>query len=54
MNKIYTDPREGCRPRARRRASMIFNIIGVKISCIANSIFPPGATMIFGRDRNES
>src|SRR5262249_2660406 len=29
-------------------------IIGVKINCIARSIFPPGHTMVFGRDMNES
>ena len=28
--------------------------MGVKISCIASSIFPPGATMMFGRDMKES
>lgn len=28
--------------------------MGVKISCIANSIFPPGQTMVFARDMNES
>ena len=26
----------------------------MKISCIASSIFPPGTTMMFGRDMNES
>ena len=39
---------------ARRRVSINFNIIGVRISCIAKSIFPPGVTMMFGRDMNES
>ncbi len=29
-------------------------IIGVKISCIANGIFPPGQTMVFARDMYES
>ena len=41
-------------PMARRRVSINFNIIGVRISCIAKSIFPPGVTMMFGRDMNES
>jgi len=27
---------------------------GVKINCIASSIFPPGMTMMLGRDINES
>ena len=27
---------------------------GVKINCIASSIFPPGTTMMLGRDINES
>ena len=29
-------------------------IIGVKISCIASSIFPPGTTSVLARDMNES
>jgi hypothetical protein len=29
-------------------------IIGVKISCIARLILPPGTTMMFGRDIQES
>ena len=29
-------------------------IIGVKISCMASSIFPPGHTTVFARDMNES
>ena len=29
-------------------------ISGVKISCMDSSIFPPGTTMMFGRDMNES
>jgi hypothetical protein len=41
-------------PMARRLTSMSFKIIGVSMSCMANSIFPPGATMMFGRDMNES
>ena len=28
--------------------------MGVKMSCIARSIFPPGHTMVFGLDMNES
>src|SRR5260370_21605546 len=50
----YIVTRSGWAPIARRRSSIIFRIIGVKISCIASSIFPPGATMMFGRDMNES
>jgi hypothetical protein len=42
----------GC--QARRRASIRRRMSGVKISCIASSIFPPGTTMMFGRDMNES
>jgi hypothetical protein len=44
----------GCAPSARRRTSMSFKIIGVKMSCMASSIFPPGHTMMFGRDMKES
>ena len=40
--------------QARRRVSISRRISGVKISCIASSIFPPGTTMMFGRDMNES
>jgi hypothetical protein len=29
-------------------------IIGVKMICIASPILPPGQTMMFGRDMNES
>ena len=36
----------------RRSISRI--IIGVKMSCIARSILPPGHTIVFGRDMNES
>ncbi len=39
---------------ARRLTSMSFKIMGVRMSCMASSIFPPGATMMFGRDMNES
>ena len=42
------------RPVFLRRASMMRRIIGVRMSCIASSIFPPGTTMMFGRDMNES
>jgi hypothetical protein len=28
--------------------------MGVKMSCMARSIFPPGHTMVFGRDMKES
>ena len=40
--------------QARCRASISRRMSGVKISCIASSIFPPGTTMMFGRDMNES
>lgn len=36
------------------RLSISRQIIGVRISCMASSIFPPGQTMVFGRDMNES
>lgn len=36
----------------RRSTSRI--TIGVKISCIANSIFPPGTTSVLARDMKES
>jgi hypothetical protein len=39
---------------ALRRRSISRRIMGVKMSCIASSILPPGATMVFGRDMNES
>ena len=37
-----------------RLASTMRKIIGVKINCIANSILPPGTTMLLGRDMKES
>ena len=40
--------------RPRRLRSMICRISGVNISCIANSILPPGQTSVLGRDMNES
>jgi hypothetical protein len=40
--------------QARLRLSISRRIIGVKISCMANSILPPGTTMLLGRDMNES
>ena len=48
-----------CRPagpagQARLRLSISRRIIGVKISCMASSILPPGTTMLLGRDMNES
>ena len=43
-----------CLRQARRRASISRRMSGVKISCMASSIFPPGTTMMFGRDMNES
>ncbi len=36
------------------RLSISRQIIGVKISCMARSILPPGQTMVFGRDMKES
>lgn len=36
--------------RSLRPVSTRRMIEGVKISCIANSIFPPGTTMLFARD----
>jgi len=39
---------------ARRFRSMSCRIIGVKMSCIASSILPPGTTIEFGRDMKES
>jgi len=35
------------------RRSIRRQIIGVKMSCIARSILPPGHTMVFGRDMKE-
>jgi len=40
--------------QAWRRAAISRRMSGVKISCMASSIFPPGTTMMFGRDMNES
>ena len=40
--------------QARLRLSISRKIIGVKISCMASSILPPGTTMLLGRDMNES
>ena len=37
-------------PRARLRRSIMRQMKGVKISCIASSILPPGTTMMLGRD----
>ena len=39
---------------ARRLRSMSCRIIGVRMSCIATAIFPPGTTMLFARDMNAS
>ncbi len=46
--------RAGDAPRALRLVSRSLRIMGVRMSCIASSIFPPGTTMMFGRDMNES
>jgi Polyphosphate kinase N-terminal domain len=40
--------------QAWRCAAISRRMSGVKISCMASSIFPPGTTMMFGRDMNES
>ncbi len=42
------------RTRFSLRHSMSRQIIGVKMSCMARSIFPPGHTIVLGRDMNES
>ena len=42
------------RQRARRFLSISCMIIGVKMICMARPILPPGQTMMFGRDMNES
>ena len=47
-------PGRGADVQAWRRAAISRSMSGVKISCIASSIFPPGTTMMFGRDMNES
>ncbi len=47
-------PSSGRRQAARRLRSTSWRIMGVKMSCIASSIFPPGTTIEFGRDMNES
>ena len=39
---------------ARPLRSIRFQIMGVKISCIARGILLPGQTIVFGRDMNES
>ena len=44
----------GADAQAWRRTAISRRMSGVKISCIASSIFPPGTTMMFGRDMNES
>jgi hypothetical protein len=36
-------------PRARWRRSIMRQMKGVKISCIASSILPPGTTMVLAR-----
>ena len=46
--------RSGPAGQARLRLSISRRIIGVKISCMASSILPPGTTMLLGRDMNES
>src|SRR5262252_627738 len=39
---------------ARWRRSIMRQMNGVKISCIASSILPPGTTIVLARDMNES
>ena len=51
------DTRTVARPShhpARRFMSISRRIIGVKISCMARPILPPGTTMLFGRVIQES
>ena len=50
---FYLNPRQRPSSSALRR-SISRIIIGVKMSCIARSILPPGHTSVFGRDMNES
>ena len=38
---------------ARPLRSIKFQIMGVKISCIARGILPPGQTIVFARDMKE-
>ena len=45
-------PSQGVSSFLRRSTSRM--IIGVKISCIASSILPPGTTSVLARDMNES
>ena len=47
-----TLPRSRARQSLRRSISR--QIMGVKMSCIARSILPPGQTMVLGRDMKES
>ena len=44
--------RSGCRARASFLRSSSRQIIGVKMSCMARSILPPGHTIVFARDMN--
>jgi hypothetical protein len=44
----------GAGAQAWRRAAISRRMSGVKISCMASSILPPGTTMMLGRDMNES
>src|SRR5262249_45382759 len=48
--------RTTCEPRASVsfRHSMSLQIMGVKMSCMARSILPPGQTMVLARDMKES
>ena len=50
LSQIDTEPAG----QARLRLSISRKINGVKISCMASSILPPGTTMLLGRDMNES
>src|SRR5262249_13186876 len=42
------------RPACSLRHSSRRQIMGVKINCMARSIFPPGQTIVLARDMNES
>ena len=62
LNRIGPDRRTRCKsggvvnqpPRTLRAFSARRRIIGVKMSCIARSILPPGTTIVLDRDMNES
>ena len=47
------DAQAHVRPSARCRRSIIREMNGVKMSCIASSMRWPGTTIVFARDMNE-